>query len=202
MPSTVTDLLDAAGLELAETVRWGSSPRLNQPGVYIVSLDSEPNGQACSQPIAPIDPQAVLALLAARPELRVDGKRPTTDALTERSASFWLPDETIVYAGLASSSVASRVRQYYRTLLGARSPHAGGWFLKTLSNLNELHVHCAAAVDSNDAESAMLRAFVENVSDAAKRSVADQERPLPFANLEWPRGVRKLHGITGARAPR
>lgn len=31
--------------------------------------------------------------------------------------------------------------------LGARSPHAGGWFMKTLSVLGELHVHYATCSD-------------------------------------------------------
>lgn len=202
MPSTVTDLLDAAGIELAETARWGSPLMLHHPGVYIVALDSEPDTRTRLQQSAAIGRRAVLTLLATRPELRVDGDRPTTGTLSDRIASFWLPDETIVYVGLAGSSVSGRIGQYYRTPLGARAPHSGGWFLKVLSSLDELHVHCAPADDPARAESMMLRTFVENVSDTTRQSVADPTRPFPFANLEWPRGVRKQHGITGARAPR
>lgn len=34
---------------------------------------------------------------------------------------------------------------------------------------------------------------------ATKAQLVDPDHPFPFANLEWPPGVRKRHGITGAR---
>ncbi len=150
-------------------------------------------------PECPISAAAVETLLAARPELRLDGRRPSASELADRVASFWLPDEVVLYVGLAGSSVASRVAQYYRTPLGARRPHAGGWFLKLLSNLAELHVHHAAGPSPADAESAMLSAFCSSVSVTTRRQLGDPDRPFPFANLEWPAGTRKRHGITGAR---
>lgn len=51
----------------------------------------------------------------------------------DRLATFWLPDEVVLYIGLAGASVRKRVRQYYRTPLGDKRPHAGGWWLKTLT---------------------------------------------------------------------
>jgi len=65
------------------------------------------------------------------------GRRPSADAFAARIASFWLPDEPIVYIGLATS-LRSRVSGFYRTPIGARRPHAGGWLLKTLSILDRL----------------------------------------------------------------
>ena len=144
----------------------------------------------------------ITRLLGARSELRLHGTRPTADELATQIARFWLPDEPVLYIGLAGTSVATRVKQYFATPLGARSPHAGGWFLKTLSNLTRLHVHYAAANDTNMAEDQLIKAFVGSTSARSKEALADRERPFPFANLEWPRGVRKAHGITGARASR
>lgn len=51
------------------------------------------------------------------------------------------------------------MRQYYNTPLGARKPHAGGWPLKTLENLDELCVHYAACVSVDVAERTMLGPF-------------------------------------------
>jgi hypothetical protein len=51
------------------------------------------------------------------------------------------------------------------------------------------------------AEHTMLGAFVRSVSDNTKRRLRDPKHPFPFANLEWPRGTRKDHGITGATKP-
>src|SRR5437879_2359420 len=81
-----------------------------------------------------------------------------------RVASFWLPDEVILYVGKATS-LSTRVRQYYSTPLGARSPHAGGHFLKTLSILGELTVHFATTVEPGPTEDAALSFFCSRVSE-------------------------------------
>lgn len=207
MPSTVSDLLDAAGLRHQGSARWRTTPTLDAPGIYLVSLDADPSQERGLEAAAPIGLDAINTLLAARPELRLHGTRPTAEQLAEQIARFWLPDEPVLYIGLASRSVAKRVKAYYATKLGARSPHAGGWFLKTLHNLGDLHVHYAAASDTNEAEDLLIRTFVANTSTASRETLADPQRPFPFANLEWPKGVRKsssrkIHGITGARASR
>ncbi len=176
-------------------------PDLDAPGVYFVSLSVDV-ADVEGLSIAPIASSAVSRLLGVRPELRMDGRRPSTETLSARLAEFWLPDEPILYIGLASRSVAARVRQYYRTPLGARSPHAGGWFLKTLGIVDGLHVHYALAPDFLNAENALIAAFVSQVSDSTRAACGDPYRPFPFGNLESPRGVRKAHGIAGALAPR
>ena len=66
------------------------------------------------------------------PSLRLDGVRPISWELTTRLAKFWVPGESVVYIGLAGTSVGKRVRQCYRTPLGDRRPHAGGHWVRTL----------------------------------------------------------------------
>jgi hypothetical protein len=114
---------------------------------------------------------------------------------------MWVPNEPILYVGRASTSIADRVNAYYRTRLGARAPHAGGWPLKTLSNLDGLSVHVAPTDDPAAAETAMIDAFVAGVPKPTSDLLVDPALPLPFANLEDGRGRRKAHGIRGARAP-
>ena len=203
MPATVTDLLAAAGLEPAGSVRWGTRLRASHPGVYLVALDASPDGCAATLSEAPISEERVAELLRVRPELRLDGSRPTVATLSKRLAACWLPDETVLYVGLAGTSLQRRVGQYYTTPLGARRPHAGGWFLKTLANLDELTVHHTAAVDPTAAERGILQAFIDSVDGAGGcDALHDPTCPYPFANLVGPTGVRKTHGITGAREPR
>jgi hypothetical protein len=154
-----------------------------------------------TMPIAPISRAAIQELLAVRPELTLDGRRPSPAELASRIAAFWLPDEPILYMGLATS-LRTRVGSFYRTPIGARRPHSGGWFLKTLSNLESLYVHSASAADFDTAERDMLEAFVAHVSPPTRTALADPDHPWPFANLELRRGgqkIRKVHGITGAR---
>lgn len=189
-------------LEPGGVVAWNHPVPCAGPGVYIISLDREPTTLAGIIEAAPISPQAVDDLLSRRPELTLDGKRAVPEELTERLTRFWLPDEVVLYIGLTASSLAVRVNAYYRTPLGARSPHAGGWFLKTLHANPPRWVHWAQASDPGAAEDAMLRLFCANVTEATRQRLFDALRPFPFANLEWPRGVRKRHGIRGAKRPR
>lgn len=202
MPSTVTGLLTVAGLEYAGSVRWGTPLPAPHPGVYLVTLDESPITCDAGLARAPISEARVAELLGVRPELRLDASRPTVAMLADRLAGSWLSDETVLYIGLAGTSVRRRVHQYYSTPLGARSPHAGGWFLKTLADLDELTVHYAAAADTAAAERALLQAFVDGVNNTGRKELYDPACPYPFANLVGPTGVRKAHGITGAREPR
>lgn len=86
--------------------------------------------------------------------------------------------------------------------LGARSPHAEGWPLKTLAVLPALVVYYAPCSDQTAAERQMLGAFAAGASAASRRSLHDPERVMPFANLAFPKGVRKRHGIKGSKEPR
>lgn len=201
IPCSVAQVMQAADVTSAGAVRWGDRPSPDEPGVYAVAMTDSPH-EIVSSTAAPISPEAVQHLLEIRSELQLDGARPRCDQLVERLASMWLADETILYMGLASTSVAKRVVQYYRTPLGARSPHAGGWPLKTLTNLDRLWVHYAPCGDVDQSERAMLDAFVAQVSGRTKTAVCDPLLPLPFANLTVPRGRSKRHGISGARQPR
>jgi hypothetical protein len=200
VPSTVAAVFAAADLESEGAVRWGRPVGDERSGVYVVALAEQPDVLNVL-PAAPIARAAIDQLLAVRPELTLAGRRPSGSELAERLAGFWLPDETIVYIGLATS-LRSRVRGFYRTPIGAKRPHSGGWFLKALANLDELYVHFARTGDFDAAEVAMLERFVAGVSPLSSAGLADSEHPWPFANLEvrgGERKIRKRHGIKGAR---
>jgi hypothetical protein len=102
----------------------------------------------------------------------------------------------VLSIGRASRSVRKRVRAYYRTPVGAEKPHAGGWWLKTLTVLPELYVHFAATEDYIEAEKAMLREFTKRVSSKSKAALHDSERPMPFANRKDGDDLRKRHRIS------
>jgi hypothetical protein len=212
----VAEILTAAGAESAGVAPSGVRPALpDEPlgfatGIYVVSLTDHPSSVDGSRSAAPISVAAVDKLLDARPELTLDGQRPNREQLAARLAGFWFPDEVVVYVGLAGprasrprqGEVARRVEEYYKTPLGARTPHAGGWPLKTLVSLNDLYVHYAYCRDVEIAEDACIRHFADHVSDTTRERLYDPVRVMPFANLEFPKGHSKNHGIRGARAPR
>lgn len=189
------ELLAAGGLTSAGRHRWGEQIGLDRPGVYIVTTD-----RRYELDEVPLDDNLISKLLYIRPELRVDGHRPTVAGLKSRLARMWLPDADVVYVGLAGRSVRSRIDQYYRTPLGARAPHAGGWPIKLLSVLDRCTIHVAATASSVSAESQLIAAFQQSAHPPA--DFVDPTCVLPYANLTVPGGRRQRHGITGARALR
>jgi hypothetical protein len=85
--------------------------------------------------------------------------------------------------------------------LGDRRPHAGGHWIKTLTNLTSLTVHYAeldSVADPEDVEKQMLRTFSQAVSAQTRAAHPQPDLTIPFANLEI-RGVgRRNHGIRNA----
>jgi hypothetical protein len=57
--------------------------------------------------------EAVNELLSVRLELRVDRSRPTPAEPAPRIDAMWLPDEVVLYIGLAGTSLGRRVGDYY-----------------------------------------------------------------------------------------
>jgi hypothetical protein len=216
VPSTITDIFAAAGAKPAGVVPWGTapappaSPAVRATGIYVVALTAALDGLDGVRERAPISRRAVDALLGVRPELTLDERRPAAAELVSRLAGFWFPDEVAVYIGMAGArktrprngELTERVSEYYTTPLGANGPHAGGWPLKTLTCLDELYVHYAYCENVSDAEGDCLGWFAKHVSDATRARLYDAVRVMPFANLAFPRGRPKAHGIRGARAPK
>jgi hypothetical protein len=197
VPSTVASLLAVAGLEPSGCVGWGARVPETRTGVYLVSLTST-GRVANALTDCPLGDAALDELLISCPALTLDGERPTRAQVARRIGSYWLPDECVLYIGLAGQPLRTRIRQYYKTRIGAAKPHKGGWWLKTLSVLTELHVHYAPTDDFKDAEEQMLRAFAAGVSHTARAVLPTGDPVMPFANLRDGDWQRKRHGIRGA----
>jgi hypothetical protein len=188
MPSSVASLFAAAGAVPAGEVEWGERIRpqvADEVGteVYVVAVTPDPHGRAENEEACPLDLAAVQRLLDERPELTLHGRRPDAETLGQRLAGFWCADEVVLYIGRAGarrritvSPLSDRVHEYYETRLAARRPHAGGWPLKTLRILNELHVHYAYTADYEAEEEAMLDAFARAASEETRQALFD---PLP-----------------------
>lgn len=198
MPLSVSDVFQSAGLRVSGGVRWGQPIPLDVPGVYAVSASSDVQSVKSPYADAPISLAAVKERVERVPQLTLNGVRPSPEQLAKRLAGFWMPDEVILYVGKAGTSLRDRVRGYYRTPLGDRRPHAGGHWLKTLSVLSDLHVFWAPTTNPERDEGVLLSQFVKRTSPETRRALFDPLRPFPFANLEYPRGNRKAHGIEHA----
>ena len=182
MAFSAVELLRETDLVPAGPVTWGARVPCRVPGVYVIET---------RDPLetAPLDAHAIAAWIERVSSLRVDGVRPSVPALAERLASFWIPNEPVVYIGLAGTSVATRVGQFYRTPLGDAGPHAGGHWLKTLAGLDSIRVWWATTDEPAAMEDALLTAFARCHGGGLV---------LPFANRQTAGGVKKAHGITGS----
>lgn len=202
MPTTAEDLFAAAGVPLLGTVPWGTPIPSTESGVYVVSLCADPSSIGNTTKAPEIGEGAIRDWLARVPALELDGRiSPDISAISDRLRAFWLADENVVYVGKATE-LRRRVRDYYRTPLGEPKPHSGGHWIKTLANLHHMFVHFGAAPDFGAREDAMLATFVRGVSADSRAVVADPALPLPFANLEYPQGTRKRHGMSHQRSER
>ena len=201
MPSSVNDLLAAAGLTWHSVSRWGTIPPLDTPGLYLVSTSADPNDNT-GPSSCELSAARLAELVRVRPEVSVAGVPGNVETVASALTAMWPAGEPVVYIGLASESVSDRVRRYYSTPIGARAPHAGGWPIKMLANLDQLHVHVAPAANPDVAETTALMAFMDAVGPDARQMLCDPALPLPFANLELTKGMRKRHGIRGAKEKR
>ncbi len=190
MPSAA-ELLRTVGLLADGPVRWGSSVRSPRPGIFVVEL-GEPAARA------PVD-AAICGKWAERVvSLLVDGEHPDGRRLARRLASFWIPSQTVLYVGSTGKSLGGRVAALYATELGARRPHAGGHWLKTLRGLDGTRVWWAETEAVLEYEDALLEAFAEGVPAAEVAALHDRSVVLPFANLQTALGERKSDGLSGS----
>lgn len=196
MPTYVKQLFTDSGKEILGQVKWGQKVNCNYPGIYVVAITDSAEKIVCSVD-APISVKIVQDWITYVPKLNLDGKRPRYEDLVNRLKEFWIPDETILYIGKAGTSLKDRVNQYYNTRLGDPKPHAGGHWIKTLENLSDLNIFWTTSVGekAKDVEERFIKNFIRNVSNESKQNLFDPEHPFPFANLEFPKGTRKRHGL-------
>ena len=190
-PLTAAELLRAAGLLADGPVLWGQPVRSRQAGVFLIEISA-------AYEAAPIDITKVRAWVDRVPGLRMDGEHPTPTALAARLASFWLPDQRVVYVGRTSKSLGPRVGAAYATVLGDRRPHTGGYWLRTLHRLERLRVWWAETAAPEEYEDGLLGLFSAGVDEETRASLSDSSLILPWANLEAVTGERRKTGITGA----
>lgn len=173
---------------------WGRPVPARGPGVFIVEAGT-------ARATAPIELTRVGKWLERVPDLRLDGERPSSRALSARLASFWLPNQVVLYIGGSATSVAARIAAMERTELGERRPASGGHWLRTLSTLRTTRLWWATTDAVEEYEDALLSAFVAAVPDADRSTLPAGTEPLPFANPRRPTGERRPHGLTGALLP-
>ncbi len=187
---TAADQLRSIGLEVDGPVRWGTQPSSRTAGIFVVEA-IEP------APSAHIDIDEVRRWLERVPSLRMDGERPTQSTLAARLRSYWLPQQTLLYVGRTSKSMAGRVSSLYATELGHSQPHPGGHWLKALRGHDKLRLWWAETDAPEEYEDALIAAFAEGVSEEDRSALPDGAPLLPWANLGSPTGPARETGLSG-----
>ncbi len=185
------ELLKTVGLMPDGPVRWGAPVRSSRPGVFLVELP-EPAARA------PVDVSVAGKWAERVGTLTLDGSRPDGRALARRLSSFWLPSQVVLYVGSTEKSLGGRVGALYATELGARRPHPGGHWLKTLRGLADARVWWAETDAPKEYEDALLTAFAAAVPPDDVAQLHDRSVVLPFANLQTALGEAKAHGVAGS----
>lgn len=117
MPSSVVDVMTTAGLAPEGVVGWGEQVPAGTRGVYVVALTDESTSSTDGTlAVAPVSLPKIDAWLDVRPELRLDGLRPTAAELAERldfpkRVGSWRPRQASSEAG---STIAHVRRGYAR----------------------------------------------------------------------------------------
>lgn len=196
MSTLVSELLESQSLKLTGKVKWGQNFHSSHRGIYLISLSKDEFSNGGIIPKAPISHERIDFWLNKVPSFELDNKKyPKADLVVERLSRFWLPDENILYIGMTNATLSVRVSQYYSTELGEKRPHAGGHWLKTLSNLSELYVYYSECDNPENIEINLLDFFIKHVSKNSLNLLYDSSIVLPFANLKHPTRGRKSHGI-------
>jgi transcription elongation factor GreA len=175
-PLTGHGLLRDTNLPVEGPAPWGRPPAGSGPGVFIVELPA-------AQPKVAIDPSAVAEWLSRAPDLLLDGKRPSVADMQSRLASFWLPEQTILFIGSSKKSIGARLAGIYRTPLGERRPQPAGYWLKTLRDIGRARIWWSPSDDPEEWEDALIDRFVKAAG------------ALPYAVLDTPSGEHRAHGL-------
>nr|MBA2718417.1 hypothetical protein [Chloroflexota bacterium] len=181
-------LFRAVGLMADGPVVWGRPVPAKGPGVFVIELPAPLNH-------APLEINRIGKWLERVPELRLDGTHPTSRALAARLGSFWLPSSRVLFVGATEGSIGGRIEAIRNTILGQRRPHAGGYWLHTLSSLDTARVWWAQTRAVEEAEDALLTAFGESLPAAERAALHNSKVVLPFANLRTVTGERKATGL-------
>ena len=191
-PRSAVALIRSLDLLPDGPIVWDQAVPSRSPGIFLVEVPARSDE-------APIDIVAVREWLERVPGLMLDGERPTASQLATRMASFWLPQQTVVYVGRTNKSLAARVSSLMHTPLGDRKPHPGGHWLWTLRDVAKLRVWWAETAAPEEYEDGLAGAIAADVDPSIATILAGMGPILPWANMTSATGDAKRTGITGAQ---
>lgn len=188
-PRSAAALFRAVGLLPDGPILWGRPLPVAGSGVVVVELPAP-------TATAPLDPARVGKWLERVPSLRLDGAVPTTRRLVARLASYWLPNQSVLFVGFAPDELGRRVGGLARTPLGVRPPLPDAHWLLTLRQPEALRIWWAETDAAEEYVDALLEAFAEGVEASVAAGLPEPDLVLPWATLRRPTGEARRHGLS------
>lgn len=182
MSVTINHIATHFSLKINGPIKWGMDCMSKKSGVYIICYPG--TSSAC-----PLDMRIInFWCSSTRNKTFKTGSPLIPSVLVSELTKYWIPNEQIVYVGKASC-LRTRLFQYYRTPLGKRGPHSGGYWIKTLQNINMLDIYWIEDKKPAILEQKILVFFNKSTTCGTGMLC------LPYANLEITRRLRKRHII-------
>lgn len=186
MPVLVDTLFKEFGLEYSKPYKWNEKLDADFNGVYIISTSSNPILPNQSEIEFNICNKTFETWLLEAPDLEIEGQRVTDiSQVKEYLAKFWNVNENILYIGESTSKtnpLKKRVNQFYVHKVGQKGPHTGGYWIKLLSCLEDLHIYFARSSNPRETEFKMIMKYVELSSGKSFFDLEDLTNYFPFAN--------------------
>lgn len=198
MPVTVKAIFNKVGLEPSTPLKWRNSIPIKGNGVYVISSSSNSTINKGITSSCKVNEEVFKKWKSFSPELHVNNIS-TIEAIEKEIKKFWKPKENILYIGESSSEtngLAKRVNQFYIHQVGWKGPHTGGYWIKLLSQLEELYVYYSVCDHPRDTEFKMLLYFMEQSADKSFYEIQELGKHLPFANMKA--DFQKKHSMSKA----
>ncbi|WP_264564397.1 hypothetical protein [Flavobacterium sp. N3904] len=186
MPVLVDTLFKEFNLEYSKPYKWNEKLDADFNGVYIISTSNNPKLPNQSNIGFNICNRAFETWLIEAPDLEIEGQKVTDIVqVKEYLTKFWNVNENILYIGESTSKtnpIKKRVNQFYIHKVGQKGPHTGGYWIKLLACLEDLHIFFAKSSNPRETEFKMIMKYVELSSGKSFFDLENLSNYFPFAN--------------------
>lgn len=198
MAVRVKEIFNKVGLEPSAPLKWSNAIPIKGNGVYVISTSNNSTMNRGITSSCKMNEEVFKRWKTFSPELHVSNVS-IIESIEAEINKFWKPKENILYIGESSSEtngLAKRVNQFYIRQVGWKGPHTGGYWIKLLSQLEELYVYYAVCDYPRDTEFKMLLYFMEQSAGKSFYEIQELGKHLPFANMKA--DFQKTHSISKA----
>ena len=207
MTTLVKELFTECKISEINRVSWGTVVNNKNEGIYIISTSSEPDKNYGISNTPDYNDHEIEMWINKLSNFQIDKIEVSFESLKRRLSQFWLSDENILYIGKApkrknGDAIGNRLKEYYDTKIGDRSPHSGGQWVKVLKNLSSLYVYFGNCKYPGKIELKMFDYFMNNISQKSLENLYYPKLPLPFANIRYKLGMDKKTGLKNQRKSR